>query len=52
MCTLTCRATEGNRTLDLTFTKRLLYQLSYGGTANSIPVTFPYHHDCKGPLLM
>ena len=25
------RATEGIRTLDLTFTKRLLCQLSYGG---------------------
>jgi hypothetical protein len=25
------KATEGDRTLDLAFTKRLLYQLSYGG---------------------
>jgi hypothetical protein len=25
------KATEGTRTLDLTFTKRLLYRLSYGG---------------------
>jgi hypothetical protein len=31
------RATEGIRTLDLTITNRLLYQLSYGGTSAIIP---------------
>jgi hypothetical protein len=31
------RATEGIRTLDLAFTKRLLYQLSYGGEESIIP---------------
>lgn len=29
-------ATEGIRTLDLAFTKRLLYRLSYGGLAAGI----------------
>ena len=32
------RATEGIRTLDLAFTKRLLCQLSYGGVVRIISV--------------
>ena len=34
-------ATEGIRTHDLAFTKRLLYQLSYGGVGGIIPKDFP-----------
>ena len=32
------KATEGSRTLDRTITNRLLYQLSYGGGLQIIPV--------------
>jgi hypothetical protein len=34
--TLLFGATKGIRTLDLAFTKRLLYRLSYGGVAGEI----------------
>ena len=34
------RATEGDRTLDLAFTKRVLYQLSYGGVGQDYTKNF------------